>query len=113
MLHIETDMCSFKKIKSSLLVVYPEAKIEHIFTDISLQSLGFTNISPCVFTLDMSWDEYYIMMDELSQIETDAFNTPNGEAPDLSDEAYKLYIEHGWLWDMFHNAYNNNKIIEK
>ena len=113
MLYIETDICTFDKIETSMSIVYPSAKIEHIFTDTSLKSLGFTDNPPCVFSLDMSWDEYNDMMDELSQLETDAFNTSEGSDSYPSNESYTLYTEHGWLWDMFCNAYYNDKIIEK
>ena len=46
-------------------------------------------------------DEYNDMMDELSQLETDAFNTSEGSDSYPSNESYTLYTEHGWLWDMF------------
>lgn len=44
------------------------------------------------------------MMDELMQLETDAFNTHNGEMPSENDLSYKKYEKYGWLWDMFCNA---------
>jgi hypothetical protein len=45
----------------------------------------------------MTWREYDEMMDELMQIEIDAFNTPDGEPPESNNEAYKKYLDHGWI----------------
>ena len=113
MLYIETNMASYETIRRSLDAVYPEAKTEHITTDHALKALGFIDYPPCVFSLDMTWDEYNRMMDELMQVEVDAFNTEDGKMPAEDDEYYQKYLEHGWLWDLFFNADDRGNITEK
>ncbi len=103
MLYIETDF-SFEDIKRALQEVYPSARPEHIVTDYVLKQLGFVDYPPCIFSLDMTWNEYEEMMDELMQLEIDAFNTPDGKMPAEDDPAYQRYGKYGWLWDMFYNA---------
>ena len=104
MLYIETNTASYQAIRKSLDAVYPQAKTEHIFTDEALRALGFVDFPPCLFSLDMNWDEYQEMMDEFINLEVDAFNTPDGKLPAKDDEDYLIYMKHGWLWDMFFNA---------
>ena len=43
-------------------------------------------------------------MDELIQLEIDAFNTEACEAPLPNDPLYILYKKFGWLWDYFYSA---------
>ena len=58
MLYIKTNLAPYEKIRHSLDAVYPDAQTEHISTDYALKSLGFTDHPPCVFSLNMTWDEY-------------------------------------------------------
>ena len=113
MLYIETNIASYETIRRSLDAVYPEAKTEHITTDYALKALMLIDYPPCIFSLDMTWDEYDRMMDELMQIEIDAFNTDNLEISFENNECYLKYLEHGWLWDLFYNANDRGKITEK
>ena len=103
MLYITTDF-SYKTIEEGLKTICPWVKIKHITTDTALKKLGFVDCPPCCFSLDLSWGEFEDMMDELMQLEIDAFNTPNGEMPSENDFSYKKYEKYGWLWDMFYNA---------
>lgn len=103
MLYVTTDF-TYKNIEESLKVICPWVKIQHIYTDNKLKELGFVESPPCCFSLDMSWDEFEYMMDELTQLEVDAFNTPHGEMPSKNDPLYQKYIKYGWLWNMFYNA---------
>ncbi|MBR5428575.1 MAG: hypothetical protein IK118_09525 [Clostridia bacterium] len=104
MLLIETDMCSFETIARLLPDVVPGVRLKHIATDENLKKLGFVDYPPCVFTLDMSRDEFDDIMFALMDIETDAFNTPDGEMPEEDDPYYQKYLKYGWLWDLFFQA---------
>lgn len=112
MLYVETEMASYETIEKSLADVYPKARLEHIFTDKALKALGFVDFPPCVFSLDMTWNEYEEMMDELMYIEVDAYNSSNGYDPDEDDEYYQKYLKYGWLWDLFYSASVSGKIKE-
>ena len=113
MLYVETDMASHKTIRKCLDKAYPQARTEHITTDRALKALEFVDWPICVFSLDMTWDEFENMMDALIQLEVDAFNTDDGEMPAEDDEDYQRYMYYGWLWDMFYQAQERKKITEK
>lgn len=110
MLYVETNMCSFEKIEKLLPDIYPSAKLSHIVTDYTLCNLGFSKMPFCIFALDMTWDEYENMMNELIQLEIDAYNTKDGKEPAKDDPYYQKYLKYGWLWDLFYQANENGKI---
>ena len=103
MLRVITDF-DYKTINKKLHELFPSIKMTHIASDRTLVEMGFADYPPCIFTMDMTWDEYEDMMFDLMQIEVDAFNTPTGDMPEKDDPAYLKYLEYGWLWDMFYNA---------
>ena len=103
MLRVITDF-DYKTIDKMLHDLFPSIKMTHIASDRALVEMGFADYPPCIFTMDITWDEYEEMMLDLMQIEVDAFNTPDGEMPEKDDLAYLRYLEYGWLWDMFYNA---------
>ena len=87
-----------------MLYITTDFSYKTIEEGIKTKKLGFVDCPPCCFSLDLSWGEFEDMMDELMQLEIDAFNTPNGEMPSENDFLYKKYEKYGWLWDMFYNA---------
>ena len=103
MLRVETD-ADFDAIRRDITQLFPDIRIRHIHTDHALKELGFAEKPICVFVMDMTLDEFESMMDELSQLEVDAFNTSDGSLPEKDDPLYQRYRRFGWLWDMFYNA---------
>lgn len=103
MLYVETDF-DYGTIEEHLHAVIPSIIMSHVVTDEKLKQLGFVDHAPCVFSLDMTRDDFEDMMDELMQLEVDAFNTPDGSMPPEDDPLYLKYLKYGWLWDMFYNA---------
>lgn len=93
--------------------VYPSIKIKHIATDQKLKELGFVDFSPCVFLMDTDWAGLELLMDELMQLEVDAFNTSDGKDPPADAPLYLRYLEYGWLWDVLFKAdeYGNGQSI--
>ncbi len=112
MLYVETNICSFAEIKKLLPDIYPSVKLSHVIIDNVLYTLGFSEVPLCIFTLDMTWDEYEDMMDKLIQLEIDAYNTEDGIEPSKDNPYYQKYLKYGWLWNLFYQANENGKIKE-
>lgn len=108
MLYVKTDI-SFERMKTSLSYIRPHMNVTHIVTDYTLQKLGFTENPPCIFSMDISWEAFDDMMDDIMMLEVWAYYS--GEENRQSD-AFKAYTAHGWLWDVLFNARKNNEITE-
>ena len=112
MLRVELFDASFEAVKKVLAEVCPSVRVEHVVTDKKLKELGFVDFPPCVFLMDTDWDGLEVIMDELMQIEVDAFNTPDGMNPPEDDPLYLRYLEYGWLWDVLFVADERGGIVE-
>ena len=104
MFYIETDKNTYNRIQTLLPDIKPDIKITLMSCDDNLEKLGFCSSAPCVVCFDLSFDELNQLLDDLMQIEIDAFNTNNGEYPSQNDPYYQKYIKYGWLWDVLFHA---------
>lgn len=104
MFYIETDKVTYNQIKTILPDIKPDIKIELMSCDDNLEKLGFCSSAPCVVCFDLSCDELNHLLDDLMQIETDAFNTDDGKPPLDNDPYYQKYKKYGWLWDVLFYA---------
>lgn len=84
--------------------LHPEIKIHLISCDEMLQELGFCDDAPCVVKFDFTNTDYEELLDELMQLEINAYNTHNGENPKPSDPDYQKYLRYGWMWNWLNNA---------
>lgn len=101
---VETTKSVFEKFSKCFLELYPKTKIELLSCDETLERLGFCQSAPCSFKLYLSDDEYLMILDELMQMEVDAYNTSDGENPPESDPLYQRYLKYGWMWDILFYA---------
>ena len=101
---VATDYISFGNLQTYLQDVCPYVKMEQIQDYWELKALGFVDFPICVAKMDMTETEYERMIDDLRQLEVDAFNTPDGKMPEEDDPYYVRYCKYGWLWDFFFNA---------
>jgi hypothetical protein len=46
------------------------------------------------------------MLDDIVWIEICAFNTEDGKDPPEDNEDYQKYLKYGWMFDVLHDAYN-------
>lgn len=107
MLLVETKTSNYETVSMLLHELFPFLKIE-LISDVSHPQIDL----PYSFTIDITVDELDEMMDILTQIEVDAFNTSNGEMPSIDDRAYQKYEKYGWLWDLFYRAEEYGDIQE-
>jgi len=98
------DKKMFEEFSARFLELYPGAPITLICCDTNLKNLGFTTDAPCTFELNMPEDDLLNTLDDLRQIEVDAFNTEDGHPPPSNDPYYLKYVKYGWLADFLFDA---------
>lgn len=104
MFYLNIEKSCYKRIKNLLPEIKPDIKILLINCDDNLQKLGFCSDAPCTIGFDLCREEMNDLLDELMQIEVDAFNTIDGEEPSGNSCSYQRYIKYGWLWDVLYCA---------
>lgn len=107
MLLVETKLGDFKTVQELMNDLFPHIKLE-LISDVSLPWLEL----PYSFTMSISYSELDDIMDDLMQLEIDAFNTEDGKLPSPNDPLYLKFEKYGWLWDLFFNADENGSIKE-
>lgn len=107
MLLIETKISDYKTVQERMKDLFPQIKLE-LISDFSLPGLEL----PYSFTMSISFSELDDIMDDLMQIEVDAFNTEDGKMPPQNDPLYLRYVKYGWLWDLFYDAKENRGVKE-
>lgn len=102
--YINTDKMCYERIKALLPDIKPDIKITLVCCDDNLEKMGFCSSAPCIVCFDLSLDELEKLLDDLMQIEVDAFNTADGNDPPENDPYYQKYLKYGWLWDIMFYA---------
>lgn len=84
----------------------PDMKAEIIVEDFNLYKLGFTTYIPCTVSVDATDDEILDLLDEVEQMEIDAWNFSDSELkdPEIAKEQRELEARYaryavieGWL----------------
>lgn len=104
MLYFETNTEIYRKMSKLLPDIMPNIKLKLIVADTNLQRLGFVDYTPCKVQIDITDDDYLALLDDLIQIEVDAFNTIDGKDPPKSDPYYQKYDKYGWMYDILFGA---------
>lgn len=107
MLLIETKIRDFKAVQEHMRDLFPQINLD-LISDISLPGIEL----PYSFTMSISYAELDDIMDDLMQLEVDAFNTGDGKMPPQNDPLYLKYVKYGWLWDLFYDAKVNRSMKE-
>ena len=94
----------YQKIKTLLPQICPDVKFSLISQDDNLVSLGLCDSAPCIVEFDLSAKEFNEMLDELDDIEVNAFSTPNKEFSQSENLAYQKYLKYGCLYQILYNA---------
>ena len=98
MLLIKVNENEYDKIQTLLPDIFPNVKFTLKSQDDTLATLGLCESAPCVVEFDLTTEAFYEMLDELNDIEIDAYNTPSNN---LAREKYEKY---GCLYDILFNA---------
>ena len=104
MYKLELSKKEYELFKNTLAEFRPNIKIELIQCDEALERLGFCESAPCIIHVDLTKEDMETLIDELMQLEMDAFNTETGEDPLPNDPLYMLYKKFGWMWGYFYSA---------
>ncbi len=92
----------FEELQKCMARFRPEIKLILGECDDMLERLGFCNYAPCIIYVDVTEQEMDALVDDLIQIEIDAYNLEGEPLP--NDTCFLLYKEFGWMWDYFENA---------
>ncbi|MBQ4568560.1 MAG: hypothetical protein IJA62_00645 [Ruminococcus sp.] len=104
MVKLTLDISSYNRIKTLLPEICPEVEFHLEYIDENLDKLGFCKSAPCFVAFELDEQGFNELIDTLSYIEIDAFNTPNGENPKSDSFAYHKYLKYGCLFDILNNA---------
>lgn len=107
MLFVETKISDFETVHKLMNELFPQVDLE-LISNTSLPGIEL----PYSFTMSISFSELEDIMDNLMQLEIDAFNTVDGEMPSSDDPFYQKYVKYGWLWNLFYNAKEHGCIKE-
>ena len=104
MYKIEMSKTVYESLKSDLEKFRPNIQLILVECDDALERLGFCESAPCIVHVDLTEEEMELLLDDLMQLEIDAYNTETGKDPLPNDPFYLLYREFGWMWGVFHDA---------
>ena len=104
MYKIEITKEVYENLKKDLAKFRPNIALILVECDEALERLGFCESAPCIVHIDLSEEEMEILLDDLIQLEVDAYNTETGAHPLPDDPFYLLYKGFGWMWGVFHDA---------
>ena len=102
MYRLETDRNTYQSLKTDLLEIRPDIKVELVVCDIMLEKLGFCNLAPCIVNIYLDEEEMDKLQIDLLNFEIDAFNC--NDYPEDDDPLYVLYKKYGWLYYLFLEA---------
>lgn len=92
------------KIERLLPEICPDVSFYTVAEDYNLELLGLCESALCVVVFNLDNDEFKELLDELNNIEIDAFNTKYGEHPKQDNSAYQKYLKYGCLYEILYNA---------
>lgn len=102
MIYLEQQSISFESLRRDLLTICPWVEINKVAPKEEWIDKGFSADNAYIIELNLEKSEYDLMMDDLIQLEIDAFNYPVDGKPD--EVLYERFMRYGWLWNLFHNA---------
>ena len=106
MIRLNLELSQYQQLEKQLSDICPDVKFYLESSDETLVKLGLSDVAPCVVAFELDDDGFEKMLDELVQIEIDAFNTENSKNPPEDNEYYQKYLKYGWMFDVLHDAYN-------
>ena len=109
MVQMKMNKDEYNKIQILLPDICPQIGFSLKVEDDNLVVLGLCDSAPCIVEFDMTDSEYEETLDDLNELEIEAFDTPHGTYPSESSPAYQKYLKYGCLYDIL----SNSEIIEK
>lgn len=106
MIRLNLDLPQYQQLEKQLPDICPDVKFYLESSDETLVKLGLSDVAPCVVAFELDDDGFEKMLDDIVWIEICAFNTEDGKDPPKDDENYQKYLKYGWMFDVIHDAYN-------
>ena len=94
----------YKQLEENLSRFRPNIQLILVECDEALERLGFCESAPCIVCVDLTEEELETLLDDLLQLEIDAYNTGTGNDPLPNDPSYLLYEQFGWMRGIFCDA---------
>ena len=104
MYYIEDNRKVYKLFLETLPDLRPEIKIELVCMDINLEKLGFVDVAPCVFKIDISKEELEKLVDELWEMLEYTFYFTEDDEETITDERYQYCVKYAWMHDNLEKA---------
>ena len=101
---LKMNLDDYLTISKLLPDVCPDVSFFLKEADHNLVKLGLCKSAPCVAMFILDNNQFNEMLDDLNDIEFEAFNTPHGVYPSESNPAYRKYLKYGCLYDILSNA---------
>lgn len=106
MIRLNLELPQYRRLEKQLPDICPDVKFYLESSDETLVKLGLSDVAPCVVAFELDEDGFEKMLDDIVWIEICAFNTEDGKDPLEDDEYYQKYLKCGWMFDVLHDAYN-------
>ena len=106
MIKLNLELPQYRRLEKQLPDICPDVKFYLESSDETLVKLGLSDVAPCVVAFELDEDGFEKMLDDIVWIEICAFNTEDGKDPLEDDEYYQKYLKYGWMFDVLHDAYN-------
>ena len=103
-MQIETELNTYFKLKKCIEELIPDINVNLITTDPALYELGFSKEIMCTIDIEATDDQIEELKDICYQFEIDAFNTPDGSDPPLTDPNYIKYEKYTWIADWLYSV---------
>ena len=101
---VKINFDDYNKVERLFPDIFPNIPFFIKEADHNLKKLGLCEYVPCIVMFALDNDEFEDMLNELIDIETNAFNTKNGEHPKDDDPLYQKYLKYGCLYEILYNA---------
>lgn len=104
LISLKMNLDDYKMVEKLLPDLYPDIAFFLKNADHNLVKLGLCKSAPCVVQFLLDQDEFEEVILDLIDIETDAFNTPNGAPPKDDNPFYQKYLKYSPLYTILSNA---------
>lgn len=104
MYYLEEDRNVYEWFCDSFPEIRPDNKIHLVCMDYNLEKLGFIDVAPCVFKIDISKEELETLVEELWEMLEYTFYFSEDDEETAYDERYQYCIKYAWMHNYLEKA---------
>ena len=113
MYYIEADRIVCEGFLESFSELRPDNKIELVCMDYNLEKLGFVEIAPCVFKIDISEEELKVFLEELWEMLEYTFYFTEDDEETITDEKYQHCVKYAWMHSYLEDALKKERTTHR